>query len=396
LKRTLPVAAIFLAAGSLYAQFDFKVAGRNVQLHSFASQGFAYSNDNNYLTMNTSSGSFALTDAGANISVQVNDKFRVGAQFYLRNVGNLGNFHPEVDWALGDYRFAPWFGIRVGKVKTTLGLYNDTQDLEFLHTWALLPQSAYPLDLRASTIAHTGGDFYGTIPVKKLGSLSYTMYGGSRIDDPRGGYYYGIKAVGAVAVNTNGNQIGGDLRWNTPLPGLLVGGSYLDSPLGAHITVEVAPTVVFPGSVSGAERTTVFYGEYKTGGLTLAGEYRRERLFGMESVPGILGEHFAWDERGWWASGAYRFSKRLELGSYYSRFFPSWADGDFDKPGNHLFDKTVTARLDLTTHWDLKIEGHFLDGYGSPTSFRGFYPQDNPTGFKPKTTMFLVRTGWNF
>jgi len=116
----------------------------------------------------------------------------------------------------------------------------------------------------------------------------------------------------------------------------------------------------------------------------------------MESVPGILGEHFAWDERGWWASGAYRFSKRLELGSYYSRFFPSWADGDFDKPGNHLFDKTVTARLDLTTHWDLKIEGHFLDGYGSPTSFRGFYPQDNPTGFKPKTTMFLVRTGWNF
>ena len=64
-------------------------------------------------------------------------------------------------WALGDYKFADWFGIR-RKVKTTMGLYNAIrQDLEFLHAWAILPQSAYPLDLRASTIAHEGGDFYG-------------------------------------------------------------------------------------------------------------------------------------------------------------------------------------------------------------------------------------------
>ena len=50
------------------------------QVHSFASQGFAYSNDNNYLTMDTSKGSFAMTDGGVNISTQVTDKFRVGAQ----------------------------------------------------------------------------------------------------------------------------------------------------------------------------------------------------------------------------------------------------------------------------------------------------------------------------
>ena len=47
---------------ALDAQFDFKIDGRSVQVHSFASQGFAYSNQNNYLTMNTSQGSFAFTD----------------------------------------------------------------------------------------------------------------------------------------------------------------------------------------------------------------------------------------------------------------------------------------------------------------------------------------------
>ena len=53
----------------------------------------------------------------------------------------MGNWHPELDWAVADYRFKDWFGIRGGKVKTALGLYNDTQDLEFLYTWALMPQS---------------------------------------------------------------------------------------------------------------------------------------------------------------------------------------------------------------------------------------------------------------
>ena len=102
------------------AQFDFTLDGRQVQIHSFASQGFMYSNDNNYLTTNTSQGSFAFTDFGANVSTQVTDKFRVGAQIYDRNLGKLGNWRPSLDWAVADYRFKDWFGIRAGKVKLSL------------------------------------------------------------------------------------------------------------------------------------------------------------------------------------------------------------------------------------------------------------------------------------
>ena len=86
-KTILLAGAMSVAPGLLYAQFDFKIANRPVQVHSFASQGFAYSNDNNYLTMRTGSGSFSMTDFGFNVSTQLNDKFRVGAQFYDRNVG---------------------------------------------------------------------------------------------------------------------------------------------------------------------------------------------------------------------------------------------------------------------------------------------------------------------
>src|SRR3984957_5963386 len=66
---------------TLQAQ-EFKLLDRTVQIHGFASQGFVYTNDNNWLTMNTSQGSAAFTDFGLNMSSQVTDKFRIGAQGY--------------------------------------------------------------------------------------------------------------------------------------------------------------------------------------------------------------------------------------------------------------------------------------------------------------------------
>ena len=141
---------------ALQAQ-QFRLFDRSIQVHGFASQAYVYTNENNWLTMTTNNdGSIGFTDFGLNVSTQLTDKFRVGAQGYDRNLGELGQYHPSLDWAFGDYRFTSWFGVRAGKVKTTLGLYNDTQDLDFLRVFALLPQSVYPTDIRDATIAHTG------------------------------------------------------------------------------------------------------------------------------------------------------------------------------------------------------------------------------------------------
>jgi hypothetical protein len=106
------LAAVCAAPAALDAQFDFNVDGRDVQFHSFAQQGFGYTNENNFLTMPTSQGSFAMTDAGVNASVAITDKFRVGAQVYARNIGDLGNYHVQLDWAYGDYKFKDWLGVR--------------------------------------------------------------------------------------------------------------------------------------------------------------------------------------------------------------------------------------------------------------------------------------------
>jgi len=54
------------------------------------------------------------------------------------------------------------------------------------------------------------------------------------------------------------------------------------------------------------------------------------------------------------------------------------------------------VRLDLNGYLNLKVEGHFMNGYGAADSIRGFYLQENPRGLKPKTNMPVIRSGYNF
>ena len=403
--RYIRALALFVLAfaGPLSAQFS--IDGYPVQVHGFFSQGFAYSNQNNYLTINTSQGSFAFTDAGLNASSQITDRFRVGAQAYVENIGNLGHGHVTLDWALGDYRFTNWFGIRAGKVKTVLGLYNDTQDEEFLHTWALLPQSMYPLDLRETSISHIGADLYGNISLHQGGNLSYTAYAGELPRDMSGGYNYGLQNEGLIARKISGSARGADLKWTTPLSGLLVGASFLNGPLSAT-TYEPLFGTTAKLNAFGDERT-VFSGQYTIGNFKIEGEYSRELLkVNLVNIEGPFGPPVIrtdFDRRSLYAALAYRVSKHLELGTYNSRFFPDANRSDFVAPGlvlpppaRHIFDQVVSARIDVTRFVDFKIEGHFIDGYGDPSSFRGFYPADNPQGLKPTTNLLILRMGVNF
>lgn len=410
--KKLILAAVFTGVpGLLHAQFDFKVEGRTVQIHSFASQGFAYSNNNNYLTMKTSQGSFAMTDAGVNVSSQLTDKFRVGAQFYVRNIGSLGDWHPSLDWASADYKFKDYFGIRGGKVKTALGLHNDTQDMDFLHTSALLPQAVYPTDLRDATISHLGGDVYGIISLKRLGSLGYTAYAGQRSDTQYGGYLYLLRDRGIFMTSYGGLQYGADLKWTTPIKGVLLGASHMREEISGHGTGKCSPAVPFNCSDwtartgdqyeehSDKDQTNFLYGQYSLGDFRFDTEYRR---YWRDQRVWNDSYSVASDTRGWYTSAAYRFSKRFELGGYYSRFTSTWKRAsapwllDTSLPDHHVYDKVITARFDVARYWNVKVEGHFMDGYGGSQSPIGFYTVNNPQGLKPTTNLLIVRTGWNF
>ena len=407
-RRIVELAIACLCAAQIVSAQEFKLWNRTVQIHGFASQGFVHTDRNNWLTMHSAHGSGAFTDFGANVSMQFTDKFRFGAQVYDRNLGNLGEWHPSLDWAFADYRFKPWFGLRGGKVKTVLGLYNDTQDFDFLHTFALLPQSVYPTDLRDAAIAHLGGDLYGRITTPcRLGEISYTAYAGHRSDSIYSGYTYISTAYGINRPRYGGLQYGGDLRWKTPLNGFLIGVSRKNEDItgkGTLFNPAVSPQTLPYSSITKADWNNQFYGQYTQGRMQIDSEYRRF-LYRILINDTLLDT--AIDVRGWYVSGSYRICRPVVLGSYYSRYsitrvstgplaalLPDQTDPS--QPSNHVYDKVITARIDLNRFWNAKVEGHFMDGYGASTYPNGFYPQENTNGFVPDTRALVFKTSVNF
>lgn len=406
---------LLLASHALLGQASFPVFGRDVQMHGFFSQGFVRSNQNNYLTMMTSRGSAAFSDVGLNISTQFTDKFRMGAQVYSRNVGQLGNWVPLLDYAYLDYRLDSRFGIRAGRVKTPLGLYTSTQDADFLRPWALLPQSVYPTDLRSITIAHDGLDLYGSLSLGTAGSLGYAAYAGARPTDRRSGMYYQLQDAG-WKTDISGSMAGADLRWNSPLKGLMIGLSQIFQREHSFLRDGILqPTPVHPEplplpdirAVAAPYRTTAVYADYELARLHVSSEYRRTtHAVDLQGWP--LGRYVRnLDDSAWFGSVSYRVNQRVEVGTYNSRYYIDHPAA-LDNPGMpppaksvyHIFDHAVTLRLDLAKFWNLKMEGHFMDGTGDPFSPHGFHVRVNgppPYGtLQPTTNFFILRSGWDF
>ena len=123
-------------------------------------------------------------------------------------------------------------------MKTVLGLFNDTQDMEFLHTWALLPQGDVSARPARVTIAHIGADVYGTMPLGKAGSVAYTGYVGISPGRHHGGYRYGIEDAASTSRATSpAAACGFDVRWTTPVEGLMVGYSFIQTRDNADLVV---------------------------------------------------------------------------------------------------------------------------------------------------------------
>jgi hypothetical protein len=393
-----------MAPGTLHAQ-EFNIGNVPVQVHGFMSQGLAKTDENNYLTLKTQEGSAAMIDGGVNASAKIGRKLLVGAQVYTRNFGNLGNGDITIDWAQADYRFTSWFGVRAGKVKTVMGLYNDTQDMEFLQTFALLPQSVYPTDLRDGTIAHLGADVYGRVNFDKAGgALVYTAYVGRRRDTYNGGYPYMLRAVGIDYTTYGGRQTGGDVRWqahNFQFGVAHMVGDITGTGTWTFSFPPGSPEVTVPTREhSNDDHTTQVFGQYAAGRLKIDSEYRNyyrdENIFdGLSTIITNM--------NAWYLSGSYRVASHVELGSYYSRSQVHAIPGPFagfpatPPVDGHVYDKVVAARFDINRFIAVKVEGHFMDGVGNIGMYPdGFYANDNPNGFKPKTNLLLTRIGFNF
>jgi hypothetical protein len=377
MSRRLPLLLFCILAAPSFGQ---DLAG--IAIHGFATQGFLYSSNNNYLTMDSSSGSLQWTDGAVSVADSVTDSLRIGIQLHMYQLGQLGGPNVQVDWASGDYRVNDHLGFRAGKVKTVFGLFNDSQDVDTVFLWTLLPQSAYPIDNKSVLLSHLGGDLYGSFSWGRHGQkLRYSAFVGELSLDLSGGFIKQLADEGIVLTTApSGKMYGGDLRWEVPLTGLTLGASATLPALegsGPGITLRI------PASLGSAE-----YAQFQKGKVYFAGEYRRSPAttfvtIGPESVA------IPHDARSWFAMGSYRLAKRLQAGSYYSHYVNKPFDTSL--PANYSKDWVVSGRYDFNSYFYGKIEGHFLHGTGL-----GYYLGTNPNGLKPNSNILAAKIGFTF
>lgn len=378
-------------AGAYGADFENWFEKSRIQLHGTLAQGGLLSSHNDFLTAPTSRGTLQWTDAALNAARDFTDRFRAGVQLHTYRLGELGRFRVEVDWAYGEYRFEEWLGIRAGKVKTRLGLFNDTQDIDAVHLWSLLPQGVYPADNRSWTLAHTGGDVFGSVKLpRRMGRVSYQGYVGRRVVDPNGGYLNMAADEGFTIKNASGILYGGDLRWHTPVRGFTAGGSL--GLAGVRFDAGMAQFPIPMTLESTSDTNTALYGEFERGKFHAAGEWRR-RIWNV-GLPQLQAPLLSLDSRAWYLMGAYRVHRVVQLGAYCSRVRYATMETSFVPYvlGDRGTDWVVAARIDPTAHVYFKLEGHYMDGV--PTA-QGFYPLTNPNPDR-LTRLLVARIGFTF
>jgi len=356
----------------------------NIQIHGFATQGLLYSSNNNYFTTRSMNGSVQWTEGAISFNDSLTDKLRVGIQLHIYELGQLGGPQIDVDWVSGDYRVTRYLGFRAGKVKTRVGLFNDSQDVDAVHLWALLPESMYQTDNKSFLLSHYGFDVYGSVNLgETAGKFSYSGFAGYRDLDLHGGYINLLRQP-PLSLDfpsaPSGHIYGGDLRWQGPPKGLTLGMSALVSNLQG--------TASTGGIIAPSSLLLAYYGQYEKGKFYAAAEYRKNPITG--TIPTrFFTVPFSLDTRAWYVMTSYRAMAKLQVGTYYSHYIDKSKDTTL--PANYSKDWTISSRYDFNQYFYAKIEGHFVHGTGL-----NFYSVTNPDGYKTNSKLLAAKLGFDF
>lgn len=329
-----------------------------VEVHGFVSQGVVKSTANDYL-VNSSKGSFEMSEAGLNFTGQLTERLRIGVQLFAYDLGTLGHYAARADWFYLDYRWKDWLGLRAGRVKLPFGLYSDVSDIDVARAPVLLPQSIYPQTNRYFLLGVTGGELYGYVDLRRAGALDYRMVGGAiPISAAEIGQSTAVSSIDVPYIAA------GRFTWETPLTGLHVGASLVTLKLNESGTLPTMP----PTSVNIRDVIYGFIGsiEYSAHDLLVAIEYGEARSIVHDDQPALLHEGTTVDAGGY-GLVAYRVRRWLQPAVYYSFFAANRSLGAQAQNGttndeNIQDDLAATLRFDVNDFWIVKLEGHYMHG----------------------------------
>lgn len=355
--------------------------GQKVQVHGFLSQGYLKSSNNNFLAASRS-GSEEFTEVAVNANVSLWQDFRIGGQLFYRNLGDYSEDEVVVDWAILEYQPFDSAGLRVGKCKLPVGLYNDTRDSSFLQPMIFLPQSIYDESRRDVNLAFIGADLYGNISLGRLGDIDYHLFTGEA-DYPDQSMLAYKNEQSVESLLSRNNQLplnkrdpqmpsqltsfnresedlyGAAVVFNGMIDGLRFGATLLHSK--AIIKINDLAT---PAGEATINSKYVLSAEYSTESWMFVGEY------GQTDRTSSMFDHVTLDgpSQSWYAMICYALNDSWSFSLLYDEFYRLKHDHHSNSlpkaapESGWRKDMAVGARYDFNEMCNLKAEYHYIDG----------------------------------
>lgn len=340
-----------------------------VQVHGFASQAVVYTTNNRWFGDSTS-GSLDFTELGLNGSLRATPGLLVSAQVLSRRAGDMYDGAPALDYGLIDWTPVAnprWrAGIRVGRLKNPIGLYNETRDVPFTRPSIFMPQVVY-FDRVRNLVLSTDGAMVYVDHSLPTGRLSLTLGTGRAVTDTNVEWvYFDEDYPGRFAPRTNAWlwrlwYTSNNERWQLGLSGAAMQLGFTPN--------RAAPLTLAPGFLD------MIYGvasvQYNAERWSISSEFALEPIRWRDLGP-LQPDREAMAET-WYIAGTWRLRPRLEWMLRLEQGVADRADrsgnraaglagGWFD--GSALRTRTLTTglRWDINNNWMLRAEYSYQDG----------------------------------
>jgi hypothetical protein len=362
-RQLLAGLSLLLVSQCGLAETPQRLSLGGLQLHGFASQAMVKTSANRFYG-DSPDGSFNFTEIGLTASWRLNPRLLFAGQLLSRRAGEMSDGWPKVDFALADLSLSSSdhyrIGLRVGRIKNRLGLYNETRDVPFTHPGIFLPQVVYFDKVRNLVLSSDGILLYGDL-YHPLGLFSASLASGKPVVDNN------VEAAFMVGdlpgeMRSNESSWLGSLWYEAPDQRLKLGWS------GAAVSLKFDPERTGPIPI-GRGTVEVFYwiasAQYNSERWSLTAEYMAEPIRWRDFGP-LRPDRDATAE-GYYGQLTYRLRPKWQLLLRYEEGFADRDDRDGRRleqqtfgliPASSTSSRIYTAglRWDLSRQWMLRLE----------------------------------------
>ncbi|HET8707421.1 MAG TPA: hypothetical protein VFM46_14045 [Pseudomonadales bacterium] len=183
------LAAVLSAAGLINPVWaDSAAEAPRVSWSGFLSQAVYSTSDNDFFGYSDDKVAWDYREVGLIGRAMLTDRTDFSAQLLSRRAGLADDGSPRIDYAFFTYDLANSVnleqGLRLGKVKSPVGFYNDTREVPFTRSGILLPQGIYYDRLRNSAFSTYSLQYFADYR-GDLSSLSLKLQAGQLIVDSK-------------------------------------------------------------------------------------------------------------------------------------------------------------------------------------------------------------------